>query len=72
MYFNSVFNLSREALTLILTSYLQILQNEKKNINSHDGIKIKNLIIRKIIRYKKDKLIRLTNQTYIKTSPMWF
>ena len=31
MYFNSVFNLSREALTLILTSYLQILNNEKKN-----------------------------------------
>ena len=42
MYFNSVFNLTREALTLILTSYLQILKNEKKNINSHDGIKIKN------------------------------
>lgn len=59
MYFNSVFNLTREALTLILTSYLQILKNEKKNINSHDGIKIKNLIIRKIIKYKKDKLIRL-------------
>ena len=30
MYFNSVFNLTREALTLILTSYLQILKNEKK------------------------------------------
>ena len=58
MYFNSVFNLTREALTLILTSYLQILKNEKKNINSHDGI-----IIRKIIKYKKDKLIRLNKKS---------
>ena len=34
MYFNSVFNLSREALTLILTSYLQILKNEKKKTST--------------------------------------
>lgn len=50
MYFNSVFNLSREALTLILTSYLQILKNKKKIFNHHDGIKTeKNLIIIKKI-----------------------